>query len=223
MTRLSRRTALTTAFTAVLAASLAACSGSDNAQSASTATTQETLPPSPEPSPTPTSAYTMVEFPDGSYAIMIPSNWASLTSDDADDDELVNAYVQATGQDADTVRQKLATYQVICAGPVDSGETAEITGQVNYDSAELPMEPEVIQELEESGIEYTDLQTSTIGSYFGLRTTMSYTVDQGGTPQYVSNVYVLTPEENGTVTVTASTDVSAERAQELVEDAVPLF
>ncbi|PHP53184.1 hypothetical protein [Actinomyces ruminis] len=223
MTHLSRRTGLTAAFAGVLAASLAACSGSDNAEDASTATAQETLSPTPEPSPTPTSAHTFVDFPDGSYVVMIPSNWASLTSDDADDDELVDAYVQATGQNADTVRQKLGTYQVIGASPADSGETTEITGQVDYDSAELRMKEYFIQELEESGIQYTDFDGTTLMSASGTYTTVSYTLNQGETQQYVAAIHTIAPGENGTVTVTVSTDASAERAQELVNSAVPLF
>ncbi|SDM29780.1 hypothetical protein [Actinomyces ruminicola] len=223
MTRLPRRTALTATFTAALAASLAACSGSNNAESTATATAQETAPATPSPNPSPTPADTMVEFPDGSYAIWLPSDWAVLTSDDADDDELVNAYIQATGQDADAARQRLGTYQVIGASHADSGETAEITAQVNHDSAELRMKDDFMQELDESGTEYTDFDGTTLVSMFGTYTTVSYTLNQGGTPQYVAVVHTQTSEENATVTVTASTNASAERAQELVEEAVPLL
>ncbi|PHP53185.1 hypothetical protein [Actinomyces ruminis] len=225
MTRLSRRTALTTAFAAALATSLAACSGSDNAEGADTATGQETGEATATADADDGSAsavtipdgYTAVEIPDTNVAFAVPSDWTVLTSDDADDDERVNAFIQTTGLDADTVRLKLDAYTVIAASGADSGITEELDVQTDSHATELRSEEEISADMEEYGLKPDDISISTATTGSGAEARlMSYSLDLVQA-QYTTMINVLNPKATGIIVFTITSTDSAERAQELAD------
>ncbi|RAX22806.1 MULTISPECIES: hypothetical protein [unclassified Actinomyces] len=224
MTRLSRRTALTTAFAGVLAASLAACSDSEDTQNTGAASQEagETTAAADadggsDSTATVPDGYTAVEIPDTTVAFAVPSDWNVLTSDDADDDERINAFIQSTGLDEDTVRLKLEAYSVFAASGADSDATEELDVQTDSRTTELRSEEEISADMEEYGLTPDDLSVSTATTGSGAEARlMSYSLEVVE-PQYTSMVNALNPDGSGIIVFTVTSTDSAERAQELVD------
>ncbi|RAX19747.1 hypothetical protein DRB06_11470 [Actinomyces sp. Z5] len=223
MTRLSRRTALTTAFAGVLAASLAACSDSEDTQNTGAASQEagETTAAADadggsDSTATVPDGYTAVEIPDTTVAFAVPSDWNVLTSDDADD-ERINAFIQSTGLDEDTVRLKLEAYSVFAASGADSDATEELDVQTDSRTTELRSEEEISADMEEYGLTPDDLSVSTATTGSGAEARlMSYSLEVVE-PQYTSMVNALNPDGSGIIVFTVTSTDSAERAQELVD------
>ncbi|MDU0348785.1 hypothetical protein [Actinomyces sp. MRS3W] len=233
MSRLPRPLTLAaTGLTAIaLSLPLAACSSTSDADSTSTASGQAvTAESSADAADTGSGTaaqtgsdstasvpdgYTAVEIPDSSVSFAVPSDWVTLTSDDADDDALVSAYTEASGQEADSVQVLLQMYAVIAAS--NSGTSEEINAQITHEVTELRSEEEVTKDLEDNGLNFNDLsiETTTTGSGAEART-MSYSLDLGQ-PMYVMTITTVTPEADGVVSITITTGTSAERTQELAD------
>ncbi|MDO4901779.1 hypothetical protein [Actinomyces sp.] len=216
MAHLARRTALTTAFAVALAVPLAACSTSNDATGTSTAAAKGDE--GADAKTTVPDGYTTAQIPNSSVTFAVPSDWTTLTSDDADADDRIDAFAQATGADADSVKLKLTAYGVISAGRGGSGKADEINAQVNKDQNELRTKEEITAGMEEFGIGQDDVEvaSTTTGSGAEART-VSYSLSFGGQTQYGAIINALVPKDGGTLVVTVTSYESAQRAQELLD------
>ncbi|WP_103061529.1 hypothetical protein [Actinomyces qiguomingii] len=223
MAYFSRRTALTTAFAGVLAASLTACSNSDDTQNTSAASpevAEATAPAETDGDSNSTTTvpdgYMTVEIPDTTVTFAVPSDWSVLASNDIDDDERLNAFVQSTGLDAETVRLKLEGHSVFATSGAQSGATEEISVQTDSRMTKLRTEEEISADMEESGLKFDGLSISTATTGSGAEARrMSYSLDALQTHTALLNT--LNPDAPGIILFAVTSTDSAERTQELAD------